>query len=114
MKLTTRTQFGHIKNRCGPGDLEFETGRGGPDFSGAGRPRIWNGTGRSRFHRGGAGRKNPYRDFFEFSIGIDFATERKNPYKECTPVVETLPQNEKIPYRDFFPGVWRNALKKTR
>ena len=37
--------------------------------------------------------KNPYSDDFEF--------ERKKPYSDFSPVLETLSLNAKNPYRDF-------------
>ena len=45
--------------------------------------------------------QNPYRDDFEF--------ERKDPYRDFFPVLETLSFSEKNPYRDF-PLYWRNNL----
>ena len=45
--------------------------------------------------------QDPYRDDFEF--------ERKNPYKDFPPVLETLNLNAKNPYRDFSL-YWRNNL----
>ena len=42
--------------------------------------------------------QNPYRDDFEF--------ERKDPYRDFFPVLETLSLSEKNPYRDF-PLYWR-------
>ena len=45
--------------------------------------------------------RNPYRDDFEF--------ERKIPYRDFFPVLETLSLNAKNPYRDFSL-YWGNNL----
>ena len=45
--------------------------------------------------------QNPYRDDFEF--------ERKIPYRDFFPVLETLSLNAKNPYRDIYL-YWGNNL----